>query len=141
MCGNAACKNPRGELNDWSETADESEALELSVISAQKSGQLLESSVVMQSEEKLAESSSSASSCSYCAVAWLASSLRVVRRASTCSGGGGEAEGPKSAINAARSDVSRGGQNSACEMISHSIDCFRLSYLQRVVQRSHLLSC
>jgi len=90
MCGNAACKNPRGELNDWSENADESEAVELSVVSAQKSGQLLDSSVVMQSEEKLAESSSSASSCSYCAVAWLASSLRVVRRASTWSGGGGE---------------------------------------------------
>lgn len=114
ICGNAACKNPRGELKDWCEMADESEAVELSAVSAQKSGQLLDSSVVMHREERCAESSSSASSCSYCSVAWFASSLRVVRSASTCSDGG--EEGLKSAISAARRVVSRGGQNSACKL-------------------------
>ena len=68
---------------------------------------------MMEREERWAESSSSASSCSYCAVAWFASSLSVVRSASTWSDGGEDVLVSKSAIRAARSEVSRGGQNSA----------------------------
>lgn len=118
--------------------ADESEAVEEAVVSAQKSGLLLESSVVMQREARLAVSSSWASSCSYCAVAWYASSLSVVRSASTSSGGGEAVLESKSATRAARRDVSSGGQNSDYHNMNIYLYFHGFSYLESVVERYHL---